>query len=146
MYTRIAYTHELWFFFATGLLLRSIWTLPRYLKPKVGAYSHDAMLADCCGCVSRAGLRIWLALYALNNAMAPIATVLSCGVTFCKCMWSTHKLSGIDHHTQESATWSLGLSATLMHVSLFSKVQVQTHKLERSLNGNTFIGNDNLAN
>jgi len=37
IYTLTAYTRELWYFFI-GLLLQFIWTLPRYLKPIVGAY------------------------------------------------------------------------------------------------------------
>jgi len=35
--TGIASMQELWFF-SVGLLLQSIWTLPQYLQPKVGAY------------------------------------------------------------------------------------------------------------
>ena len=65
-------------------------------------------------------------------------------VTFCKRTWSTYKLSGINHH-QGSATWPLCLFAALMHVNLFSKVQVQTHKLKRSLNDTT-VNNDNSVN
>ena len=35
-YIHYTYTHEVWLF-SIGLLLQSIWTVPRYLKPKVGA-------------------------------------------------------------------------------------------------------------
>jgi len=41
MYTILAHKHEIWYF-SIGLFLKlqPIWTLPRYLKPKVGAYMH----------------------------------------------------------------------------------------------------------
>ena len=39
VYVVMACTHELRFFCSIGLLLQSIRTLPRYLKPKVGAYA-----------------------------------------------------------------------------------------------------------
>ena len=37
--TLITYMHELWIFFSIGLLLQSIWILPRYLKPKLRIYA-----------------------------------------------------------------------------------------------------------
>jgi len=39
MYTLIAYTHELWFFFYRFALYNPF-GLPRYLKPKVDAYGY----------------------------------------------------------------------------------------------------------
>ena len=45
------------------------------------------------------------------------------------------------HHLCKEASF-----AKVMHVNLFSKVRVKTHKLKRSLNGNTVNNNDNLIN